>query len=336
LPNFKLLSIALAILGAVVATLLIGWFGFGRIAGAILAVGGYGFELYAAWQVLLFVLMGVAWWVVVPPGERRLLIFVWGRMVRDAAASCLPFSQVGGFVLGARAITLHGVSAPVATITTVVDATAEFVAEILFLTVGLMIVLVRGQGMGATTPIVLGLGAALIAGVIAMGVQHRAAPLFVWFGGRVLGQWVAAGSDGETVSEAELRRIYGHAGRVATGTSLHLIAWCGKGAGNWIAFRLLGTPVDISTALAIEALLHAALAAAFLVPGNAGVQEAGYVGVGALFGATPEIALAVSLLRRARDLAVGVPILLFWQFVELRRLRAARSGYQSAGPQTRM
>jgi uncharacterized membrane protein YbhN (UPF0104 family) len=197
-------------------------------------------------------------------------------------------------------------------------------------------VLVRGQGMGATTPIVLGLGAALIAGVIAMGVQHRAAPLFVWFGGRVLGQWVAAGSDGETVSEAELRRIYGHAGRVATGTSLHLIAWCGKGAGNWIAFRLLGTPVDISTALAIEALLHAALAAAFLVPGNAGVQEAGYVGVGALFGATPEIALAVSLLRRARDLAVGVPILLFWQFVELRRLRAARSGYQSAGPQTRM
>jgi hypothetical protein len=40
---------ALAILGAIVATLLIGWFGFGRIAGAIRAVGGHGFELYAAW-----------------------------------------------------------------------------------------------------------------------------------------------------------------------------------------------------------------------------------------------------------------------------------------------
>jgi hypothetical protein len=32
---------ALAILGAIVATLPIGWFGFGRIAGAILAVGGH-------------------------------------------------------------------------------------------------------------------------------------------------------------------------------------------------------------------------------------------------------------------------------------------------------
>jgi hypothetical protein len=158
-----------------VATLLVGWFGFGRIAGAILAVGRRGFELYAAWQILLFVLMGVAWWAVVPPGEGRLPVFVWGRMVRDAAASCLPFSQMGGFVLGARAVTLYGVSASVATITTVVDATAEFVAEILFLTIGLMIVLVHGQGMGATTPIALGLGAALIAGVIAMRVQHRAA-----------------------------------------------------------------------------------------------------------------------------------------------------------------
>jgi hypothetical protein len=104
----------------------------------------------------------------------------------------------------------------VATITTVVDATAKFVAEILFLTVGLMIVLAHGEGLGATTPIPLGLGAALIAGVIAMRVQHRATSLFVWFGRRVLRQWVAAGSDGETVSEAELTRIYGpstsHAG----------------------------------------------------------------------------------------------------------------------------
>ena len=52
-------------------------------------------------------------------------------------------------MLGARAVTLHGVSAPVATITTVVDATVEFAAEILFLTVGLMIVLVHGRGLGA-------------------------------------------------------------------------------------------------------------------------------------------------------------------------------------------
>jgi glycosyltransferase 2 family protein len=64
-------------------------------------------------------------------------------------------------------------------------------------------------------------------------------------------------------------------------------------------------------------------AVAFLVPVNAGVQEAGYAGLGAIFGVPPELSLGVSLVRRARDLAVGIPILLLWQTFEARRLRSA-------------
>ena len=37
-----------------------------------------------------------------------------------------------------------------------------------------------------------------------------------------------------------------------------------------------------------------------LVPVNAGVQEAGYAGLGAIFGVPPELSLGVSLIRRAR------------------------------------
>ena len=65
-------------------------------------------------------------------------------------------------------------------------------------------------------------------------------------------------------------------------------------------------------------------AIAFLVPVNAGVQEAGYAGLGAIFGVPPELSLGVSLVRRARDLAVGIPILLIWQFFEMQRLRAVQ------------
>ena len=83
----------------------------------------------------------------------------------------------------------------------------------------------------------------------------------------------------------------------------------------------LGVPIDFDDALAIEALLSAAAALAFLVPVNAGVQEAGYAGLGAIFGVPPELSLGVSLVRRARDIAVGVPILLIWQAFEVRRLR---------------
>ena len=53
------------------------------------------------------------------------------------------------------------------------------------------------------------------------------------------------------------------------------------------------------------------------------MQEAAYVGLAAAFGVPPQAALSVSLLRRARDMALGLPILLAWQATELRGLRKA-------------
>jgi hypothetical protein len=43
-----------------------------------------------------------------------------------------------------------------------------------------------------------------------------------------------------------------------------------------------------------------------------------------LFGLPPDIALALSLLKRGRDLTIGVPALLIWQGTEGRR--ALRTG----------
>ena len=107
------------------------------------------------------------------------------------------------------------------------------------------------------------------------------------------------------------------------GFALHLLGWFCTGIAGWLCFRALGVPLDLADALAIEALLSAVAAATFLVPLHAGVQEAGYVGLGAIFGIPPEVSIGVSLVRRARDVVVGVPILLMWQFVEVRRLRNA-------------
>ncbi len=111
----------------------------------------------------------------------------------------------------------------------------------------------------------------------------------------------------------------------AASNAIHFLGWVAKGAGGWIAFRLLGAPISLLDALAIEGLLHAGLAFAFLVPGYAGVQEGAYMLLGAAFGVPPEIALGTSLLRRGRDIAIGIPILLVWQFFELRRLRKKNS-----------
>ena len=80
--------------------------------------------------------------------------------------------------------------------------------------------------------------------------------------------------------------------------------------------------------LVIESLLCAARSAAFAVPNAVGVQEGAYILLGASFGLTPETALALSLLKRARDLTIGLPTLAAWQLLESSHLwrRAASPG----------
>jgi uncharacterized membrane protein YbhN (UPF0104 family) len=126
------------------------------------------------------------------------------------------------------------------------------------------------------------------------------------------------------VLQVEFALIYGHTAKLTLGLLVHLIGWICTGVAGFIAYRALGVQIEFNDALAIEALLSAAAALAFLVPVNAGVQEAGYAGLGAIFGVPPELSLAVSFLRRARDIVVGVPILLLWQYLEMRRLRLSK------------
>jgi putative membrane protein len=316
------LSIALAVAGLMLGTALVGWFGFGPVVKAMLSVGGWGFALYCAWQLVTELVLGVGWRIVAPRADGlRLAPFIWGRMVRDAAAACLPFSLIGGFVFGARAAVLAGVGWTLAALSTIVDLTAEFLAEIAFAVGGVAVLLARTANSSLTVPLVFGIAAMLIAGA-AIIRWHKAAPsLFARLVRRFVGDRLERDLNLEAVSERDLREIYGDSGRMALGTASHFAGWLCKGVGNWIAFRLLGSHIDIVSALAIEALLHGLLIPAVIVPGDAGVQEAAYAALGTLFGIPPAISLAVSLLRRARDIAIGIPILLVWQLAEARRLR---------------
>jgi putative membrane protein len=318
----KSLSYALALLGLLIALLLVSYFGFGNVVSAVGRIGWPKFGLIVGWQLVLFVILGLAWDLITPTRVmRRPWVLIWGRMVRDASANCLPFSQVGGFVFGARAVTLHGVEWHTATASTVVDVTAEFLAQIAFACIGLGLLLTRAPGSGLAAPAEIGIGLAVLAGFGFIWAQKGATPVFARIGRRIARNRFSDAEERFDLLQTELTSIYGHTGKLALGFFVHLIGWLCTGVAGWIAYRALGVPIDFDDALAIEALLSAAAALAFLVPINAGVQEAGYAGLGAIFGVPPELSLGVSLVRRARDITVGVPILLIWQFVEMRRLR---------------
>jgi putative membrane protein len=321
----KHLSYALAVLGVTIVVGLLSYCGFGNVTAAVGRIGWPEFGVIVGWQFLLFIVLGLAWYAITPSGgAAHAGVLIWARMVRDASGNCLPFSQLGGFVFGTRAATLWGMSWVTATASTVVDVTAEFLAQIAFTAIGLGILLSRAPDSAIALPVEIGLGLAVVGCFAFIWLQNGAAPLFAKLGKLIASGRLSDAQDRVAVLQAELGMIYGNAPRLALGFATHLIGWLMAGAAGWIAYRALGVPIAFDDVLAIEALLSALAAAAFLVPVNAGVQEAGYAGLGAIFGVPPELSLGVSLVRRARDVVVGVPILLLWQYLEVRRLRVAR------------
>ena len=94
---------------------------------------------------------------------------------------------------------------------------------------------------------------------------------------------------------------------------------------------LIGVPVSPIEAVILESLTQALRAAAFPVPSALGVQEGGFTVLGALFGIPPEAALALSFVKRVPDLAIGLPGLLAWYWLELQRLRPVSATARTLG-----
>ena len=67
------------------------------------------------------------------------------------------------------------------------------------------------------------------------------------------------------------------------------------------------------------------------MPNALGVQEAAYAVLAPLFGVGADVGLAISLIKRARDIAIGIPVLLLWQALEgSRAITAARTGQRAS------
>ncbi|HKM64754.1 MAG TPA: flippase-like domain-containing protein [Acidisphaera sp.] len=321
------ISVLLAVAGLGLGIALIDWSGLGDVSRAVRSVGWDGYALTVAWQMLVFLTLGFAWDALGQIGGRRpTWIWVWGRMVRESAANLLPLAQMGGFVAGARAVNLCGVGGSFAAASTIVDVTAEVLAQIAFAITALCILATHKPDSGFVVPVAIGIGL-VVAGLAGfMFVQRGAARIFRWLGARIARRRAKGAQVHVDQLQAQLAAIYAHPGRLALGTALHMLGWLGTGMAAFITFRLLGADITVLNAISIEGLLAAILAAAFLVPGNLGVQEAAYAGLGMVFGIPPDVALAASLIRRARDLTFGVPTLLAWQVAEAQRLRRSPAG----------
>jgi putative membrane protein len=312
--------VIIAALGFALTLYLVMYVGLGAVFSAAVAAGWGGFAILCLYGLALFLLLGAAWHVLLPDSSLDALkVFIWARMVRDAAAEVLPFSQLGGIVLGARAAILHGVPPPFAFASMIADVTTEMLAQIAYIALGIAILSARAPQSSLTIIFVIGLVLAAVAGGLFLALQRYGHWMTEKLAARLLPGAVAP----TAAVAAALDAIYNHPLRVGLSLALHFAGWIASAIGTWIAFRLIGARVDLAAVMAIESLVYATRSAAVLVPNALGVQEAAYAVLAPLFGVGAEFGLAVSLLKRARDIAVGVPILLIWQAVEGQRALAA-------------
>jgi len=332
----KLRFALLAAVGVALALYLVRYVGWHAVLSAAATIGWTGFALFCLGALALFVLLGTAWQVLLPAAlAPRLRVLIGARLVRDAGAEVLPLSQLGGIALGVRAAMLQGMSAALASASMIVDVTAEMLAQIAYAVLGVAILLARvprsSQVTSLTSACVIGLLLAAVAAGLFITVQRR--------GGRITARLArtlrrSAGHTFTGVGRA-LEIIYRSPARVVLSVALHLAGWVGNGAVVWLGFRLIGAHIDVAAAIAIESLVYAIRSAGAFVPNALGVQEGAYLVLGPLFGVPPDLALAISVLKRARDIAIGVPVLLSWQAAEGRRAfqTAVRSPAGDGGAQ---
>lgn len=323
--HMKLGAIAALLAGLAVAIFVLLHIGVAPVLEAIARVGWGGFALICCGGLVVASFLGSAWYALLP-GKAAWPVFVGARQLRDLASDLLPFTQIGGMLFGARALILAGLASPLAFASMVVDVTTEFMGQIAFIVLGLLLGITQLRANATMAPYADGLilgTVLLIPGVVAFVVlQRRGSDLAEKIAARFL---PAAVRHTEAFSQA-MHAFYERPARIALSSTLHLCGWIASGVWIWLIMRLVGARVDVFSAIAIESLLGALRSATVFIPSSIGVQEAGYAVLAQVFGMGPEVGLAVSLLKRARDIVVGLPILLAWQALEGRRAFAQRSG----------
>jgi glycosyltransferase 2 family protein len=312
-------GVALALLAGLVASVWLVWaIGFGAVLEAVARAGFGGLALLCAYSLLVIAILALAWMALLPPMQRRgFFDFFFARLVRDSVTDLSPFSSVGGMVAAARVMIVRGMGAAIASASVAADATTEMMAQAAFLAFGFAIAFAQLRHMSGGGPLLQAISVVLLLAVPAIAffifLQKRgAAPVE-----RLAARFFPTATGGSF--HAEISALYDSPRRLAASAALHLIGWIASSGINFIAFALMGGHITIGAAIAMEALLCTLRSVAIFVPAAVGVQEAGYAVLAPLFGLPAEMGLAVSLLKRAREIVLGVPALIYWQTFESRK-----------------
>ncbi len=241
-----------------------------------------------------------------PPGVSFNRLF-WVRMAGEAMNVVTPAAYLGGEPVKAFLLNKHKIPLVEGASAVVIAKTAMTVAEAIFVIIGAGIAL---HQVGAGSAVVKGVLLALIALLPLVGllIFAQRAGLFT----RILRTLRKLGLRGRFLDRAEervshldhnLSRYYRENPRgMVLATFYHLVGWV-MGVGEvYLILSLMGIPVDLGMAFAIEALGAIIKGAMFFIPASIGTQEGGNVLIFAAYGLSATTSLSFSIIRRIREI----------------------------------
>ena len=337
-PAFWLFSLGLVLLvGLLVSQGL-------RPVFATLATAGWGLLLVALFHLLPLWLDAAAIRVLFDsnairaPWREALL----ARWVGESANSLMPLGQVAGPVAMTRHLSRRGMATQGAAAAITVSTTLQALAQFAFGLIGIALLALPQKLETASirqqhrTLIAATLVASVVLAAILISfylVQRRGL-----FGGTVRRfahlarrrEWAGLISRAEAIDLA-VEDTYRRGRSAAASFALSFAGWLVGTGEVYLALWFLGSPVGWGDALLLESLGQAIRGAAFAIPGALGVQEGGYLLLAPFAGLAPDAALALSFAKRAREILLGVPGLIYLHHCERvwRRSQGDPSGTDS-------
>lgn len=241
----------------------------------------------------------------------------WVTTVREGIDRLLPVASVGGGVVGVRLLRWRGLPAAQVGASIIVEILLTLFAVYLFFVVGVLLLFHGGDSIREHSRLLLAL-------VVTLPVPLGTAWL-LRYGTRYLFGLVGSNSLPESVAvldRAIRATLHRHRALLVTG----FLQFGGLLSGSfeiWFVLRLFGHPVGWRAAIVVESLTQAVRHIAFVIPAGLGVQEAALVVFGRTFGIDAELALALSMAKRVREVLLGVVSLLSWQWMEGRHIHQA-------------
>jgi putative membrane protein len=292
-----------------------------------LASAGWQLLWLVPYRSLYFLLYALGWLCLLhaydPEHRAGLGYAFWATNVREAIDRLLPVASVGGGVVGVRLMRWRGLPAVSVSATVIVEIVLTLIVSYAFTAVGLALLFELSAGgeqfRRLSLVFLLTLPAPIVTvmllryGSVFARLQKFVRPL--------LGEMGL--SDDAASLDRELRACFARWRSLLAAGVLQFAALMVGSFEVWFTLRLFGHPVGVGTAVILESLTQAVRHLAFVVPAGLGVQEGALVLFGHALGISGELALAVSMAKRVREVLCGLPSLLSWQWMEARRLRRA-------------